>query len=126
MELFTSANDGARSDRPIEVTTPGNFHKIHRMILSDRKLKLLRVYCVFQKLVPFSFSFEGLIDSYSTHIHRTPNFAIYISMFSVFNFEKSFLLISCNVSHLPFEFDLVFFPCGGSTLFSVGKLAHTQ
>lgn len=36
----TSTQDAERSGRPVEVTTPENIQKIHRMVLNDRKLKL--------------------------------------------------------------------------------------
>lgn len=39
----TSTSDEQRPGRPIEVTTPENIQKIHRMVLNDRKLKLSEV-----------------------------------------------------------------------------------
>lgn len=39
----TSINDEHRSGRPLEVTTPENVQKIHRMVMNDRKLKLSEI-----------------------------------------------------------------------------------
>lgn len=39
----TDTSDEPRSGRPIEVTTPENIQKIHRMVLNDRKLKLSEI-----------------------------------------------------------------------------------
>ena len=36
----TDTDDGERSGRSIEVVTPGNIKKIHKLVISDRKLKL--------------------------------------------------------------------------------------
>lgn len=39
----TTTSDASRTGRPVEVTTPENIQKIHRMVLADRKLKVREI-----------------------------------------------------------------------------------
>ena len=39
----TDTDDGERSGRPIEVVTPENIKKVHKLVISDRKLKLREI-----------------------------------------------------------------------------------
>ena len=41
--MVQSTNDAERSGRPIEVSTPENFEKIHDMVLADRRVKVREI-----------------------------------------------------------------------------------
>ena len=41
---LSTTKDGARSGRPIEVTTSNMVEKIHHMVMEDRRIKLREIY----------------------------------------------------------------------------------
>lgn len=59
----TNTSDEQRSGRPIEVTTPENIQKIHRMVLNDRKLKLREIAELMH------ISYERVFNILHEHLH---------------------------------------------------------